>query len=80
MKFTKETLYRALRTFLQAFVPALVVGLKTVDFTQDKAVIKAALISLVIPAAAAGLAALMNLETIPLTDEEDSDDNEQEVG
>jgi hypothetical protein len=69
MRFTRNTLYRVLRTFLQTFVPAIVVGLKTVDFTQDKAALKVALIGIVIPAAAAGLAALMNLEPTVPTDE-----------
>lgn len=58
MKFTKKTALRALRTFLQAVIAALIVAFKDgVDLTSKEAVG-----SLAIGAVAAGLAALMNLE------------------
>jgi hypothetical protein len=74
MTFTKETAKRAIRTFLQAFLPALVVGLKTIDFSEDKSIVKGAVIALVIPSIAAGLSAVMNLEK-PTTDCSDSDED-----
>lgn len=62
MKFTKETARRMFRTFLQAFLPALAVGVGTMTFGEDGSITKGAIITLVIPAVAAGLAAIMNLE------------------
>lgn len=62
MKFTKKTLKRAYRTFIQAAVACIVVGIKVVDFSSDKETIKAALITLAVSAISAGLAAVMNLE------------------
>ena len=62
MGFTKETLRRTLRTFFQAFVPALIVGLGEIDYSGDGSYIRGAVISLLIPTFAAALAAVMNLE------------------
>lgn len=62
MRFTKKTLKRALRTFIQSFIPALVVGLGEIDFSGDREYVKGAVIALIIPAAAAAIAAAMNLE------------------
>ena len=70
MKFTKETAYRALRTFLQAFIPALAVGI----VEADGSITRGAIITLIVPAISAGIAAVMNLE------KEDSDDDIQAVG
>lgn len=70
MKFTKETARRMLRTFLQAFIPAIIVGLKTLDF-ENGGIGRTIVISLVIPAVAAGLAAVMNLETDVPAEEDD---------
>lgn len=61
MKFTKETARRMLRTFLQAFLPALAVGIGTA-ISDDGSITKGAAIALIVPAVAAGLAAIMNLE------------------
>lgn len=61
--FTKETLKRAARTFLQAAVAYIAVNLVTVDFTSGKEVAKSALIGLGISALSAGLAAVMNLQS-----------------
>ncbi|MBR6393044.1 MAG: hypothetical protein IKS12_07130 [Eubacterium sp.] len=63
MKFTKETAKRTMRTFIQAFLPALVVGVSTMTFGEDGSITKGAIVALVIPAIAAGIAAVMNLET-----------------
>lgn len=61
MKITKQTLMRALRTFLQAIIAYVLVELKTgVDFTSKEAV-KGFIIGLI----AAGLAGVMNLEAKP---------------
>lgn len=62
MKFTKETLRRTARTFLQAFVGAIVGLLPTVDFTESKDVLKGAIITLIVSGTSAGLSAIMNLE------------------
>ncbi len=62
MKFTKETVKRMARTFLQAAVAYIVVNLVTVDFSSGKEVVKSALIGLCVSAISAGLAAVMNLE------------------
>lgn len=62
MKFTKETLYRALRTFLQAAGGYLVTNLVLINFTAEYDVVKSAVVGLGVSAFAAGLAAVMNLE------------------
>ncbi|MDE6659302.1 MAG: hypothetical protein K2K01_04235 [Eubacterium sp.] len=62
MKFTKETLKRMARTFLQTVVAYIGVNFVLVDFTEDKAVIKSALVGLLISAIASGLSAVMNLQ------------------
>ena len=62
MKFTKETLRKALRTFIQAFVAYLIVALPNVDFTVEDSVLKSTMLGLCASAIAAGLAAVMNLE------------------
>ena len=41
---TKEALIRVAKTFIQALIAFLVVALPTVDFTQDKSALKAALL------------------------------------
>lgn len=64
MKFTKETLRRAGRTFLQTAVAYLAANLCVVDFTASKDVLYSTLFGLAVSAAAAGLAAIMNLEKI----------------
>lgn len=61
MKFTKETLKRALRTFFQTAIAYIAVNIAVIDFTEKEAV-KSAVIGLVVSAIAAGLAAVMNLE------------------
>lgn len=59
MKLTKQTVMRALRTFLQAVIAYALVQLKTgVDFT-NKEVVKGFIVGVI----AAGIAAVMNLET-----------------
>lgn len=65
MKFTKETLRRALRTFLQVAVSYLAANLCVVDFTAESDVVSSAIFGLVVSALAAGIAAVMNLEKIP---------------
>ena len=60
--FTKETLRRALRTFLQAFLGYIVVNLAMVDFTTFDEAFKSAMVGLLVGGLSAGLSALMNLE------------------
>lgn len=62
MKFTKETLRRALRTFLQAVISYIAVNLCVVDFNAESEVFTSALIGLGVSALAAGISAVMNLE------------------
>lgn len=62
MKFTKESARRALRTFIQAAMAYLSVNIMVVDFTDDKAIIKSALVGLTVSSVAAGIAAVMNME------------------
>lgn len=59
---TKEALIRVAKTFIQALIAFLVVALPTVDFTQDKSALKAALLGVLASAVAAGLSAVMNIE------------------
>ena len=71
MKFTKETFKRMLRTFLQTAVGYILVNVTIVDLSSGKDAVRAALIGLGVSAAAAGLAAVMNL-----SDETEVIDNE----
>ena len=62
MKITKQTLIRALRTFIQAALAYIAVNLAVVDFTDDKETLRSALIGLAVSSVAAGISAVMNLE------------------
>ena len=73
MKFTKETLKRMLRTFVQTAVGYILVNIALVDLSSGKEALKSALIGLGVSAAAAGLAAVMNLTK---TEESEVIDNE----
>ena len=59
---TKETLIRALRTFIQAAVAYIIANIAIVDFSSDKQIVKSAVAGLITSAVAAGIAAVMNLE------------------
>lgn len=63
-KFTKETLKRAGRTFLQTAAAYIAANLCVVDFSAGKDVLLSALLGLCVSAGAAGLAAVMNLEKV----------------
>jgi hypothetical protein len=62
MKFTKKTLKKAARTFLQTAIGYATANVAFVDFTAGKKVVISALIGLLTSAVAAGVAAAMNLE------------------
>ena len=62
MKLTKNTMKRALRTFVQAVIAYLAVHLSMVDFSNGKEAVKTALLGLAVSSLAAGLSAVMNLE------------------
>lgn len=62
MKFTKKTLRKAWRTFIQAAISYIAVNACMVDFTATKEVLYSALTGLLVSAGAAGVAAVMNLE------------------
>ena len=63
MIFTKETAKRTARTFIQAAVGYIAVNLAVVDFSEGKDIVKSALIGLCISAVAAGISAVMNLQS-----------------
>lgn len=62
MKFTKNTLIRTVRTFLQAALSYMLVNLAAADFTENESSIRTVVLGLIISSVAAGLAAVMNLE------------------
>ena len=61
-RITKNTLERAGRTFMQAFLGYIVIHLAVVDFSDDREVLRSSLLCFLVSAVAAGLAAVMNLE------------------
>ena len=78
--FTKETLRRAARTFVQAAISYVAVNLAVVNFGESKEVIKSAVVGLAVSALAAGVSAVMNLEPKDIdADAEDADYEESEV-
>ena len=78
MKFTKETLRRAWRTFMQTAVAYIAANLFVVDFTASKDVIYSTLFGLGVSAAAAGLSAIMNLEKSESDDVEEIEEDVEE--
>ncbi|MBQ9228666.1 MAG: hypothetical protein IJ168_07500 [Eubacterium sp.] len=62
IKISKETVRRAVRTFVQAALAYIAVNFALVDFTDSRETVRTALIGLAVSATAAGLAAAMNLE------------------
>lgn len=77
MKFTRETLHRALRTFLQAAAAYVAANLLVVDFTAESDVLTSALFGLLVSAFAAGIAAVMNLERFPVEKPEESEEESE---
>lgn len=57
----KEWLYRAVRTFVQAFLGSVVVIAPTIDYSSSDEVLKGALITLLISAISSGVSAVMNM-------------------
>lgn len=77
MKFTKETLKRALRTFIQAAIAYIAVNIPVIDFSNGKEVAKSTLIGLAVSAVSAGVAAVMNIEkNDAINEDEEDEDNE----
>lgn len=72
-KVNKNTIKRALRTFMQAALAYIVINLPLVDFTSGKEILKTAIIGLLVSSLSSGLAALMNLEKKEEVDEVDED-------
>ncbi|MGN1124013.1 MAG: hypothetical protein ACI4RR_06675 [Eubacterium sp.] len=62
MKFSKNTLRKTVRTFIQTALGYLAVNIAVVDFSAEKAVIKSALLGVAVSAVSAGFCAVMNLE------------------
>ncbi len=58
----KNWIRRALRTALQAAVGYLVVAVPAVDWGADKAILRTTLVGIGVTAAAAAVAAVMNLD------------------
>lgn len=69
MKITKETIRRALRTFIQSAVAYLTVNMVCINFTDDKADVKSAVIGLLISTVAAGISGAMNLGKVEKKDD-----------
>ena len=74
----KDFIYRVIKTFFQAFIACVLVGIKTVDFSADKAVLKQALITLAISAISAGISALMNINKVLPSAETNAEEVEDE--
>lgn len=62
MKITKNTVKRALRTFIQTAIGYILVNIVAVDFTASKDILKSALIGLGVSAVSAGVSAVMNID------------------
>ena len=62
MRFTKESLRRALRTFLQAFFGYFVMSAEHIDFSTPKETLYTMLVGIGVSGLAAGLSAVMNME------------------
>lgn len=62
MKCTKETIKKAVRTFVQTALGYAAVNIALINFSAEKALLKQALTGLAISAVSAGLSAAMNLE------------------
>ena len=62
MYISKDGIYRALRTFIQAALAYIAVNLAVVNFSEEGEVVKNALIGLAVSAVAAGISAVMNIE------------------
>ncbi len=77
MKFTKETLMKTLRTFIQTAAGYIIVGLIAFD-TAELEDWRTSVIGLCISGIAAGLAAVMNLKT-PSTDDSTEVDNDDDI-
>ncbi len=58
----KEWLYRAIRTFIQAFIGSVVAIAPTIDYSSSDDVLKSALITLIISSVSAGISAVMNMK------------------
>ena len=61
MVFTKESIRRAGRTFLQAFFGYIVMSAESIDFSAPRKTLYTVLVGMGISALAAGLAAVMNM-------------------
>lgn len=61
MKFTKESAYRAGRTFVQSAVAYLMVNAALIDYPDTQSALRSVLIGLCISAISAGIAGVMNM-------------------
>lgn len=62
MKFTKETFKRVIRTFFESALAYITVNVALVDFSEEKDVVRTAIICLCVSSLAAGISAVLNLE------------------
>ena len=62
MVFTKESIRRAGRTFLQAFFGYIVMSAESIDFSAPRETLYTVLVGMGVSAFAAGLAAVMYME------------------
>lgn len=68
MKITRDTIYRALKTFIQSALAYMTVNVMYVNFSGNKLEDKTAILGLLVATLSAGFAGIMNLE------KEDEDD------
>lgn len=62
MKPTRNTVKRAIRTFIQTVIGYIAVNMVMINFTEEKSIVKQAVIALCVSSVSAGLSAVMNLE------------------
>lgn len=62
MNITKNTIKRALRTFIQTALGYVAVNCAVIDFSAEKQVLKSAVVGLCVSAVSAGISAVMNIE------------------
>lgn len=68
MKITRDTIYRALKTFIQSALAYITVNVMYVNFSGSRLEDKTAILGLLVATLSAGFAGIMNLE------KEDEDD------
>lgn len=63
MKITKQTLIKSFKTFLQAAIAYVCVNISSFNYEEQEGARKAALMTFAVSSVAAGICAVMNIET-----------------